>query len=409
MKSFIFSITLFWSYLFFSICGLLGITYEGSSSSPIYTLGILVLAFISLVLVFTGDGLKLLFKNVLFTLLIPCFMLVDFLIEQNHTSIDITRYFIFYIALCMPSAFIGTYIARKGGVNYICKWLDLLMIVISLALLLSLPQIILNSSFENMIGGMSYQQTSYLSALSFGINLCGILFGERYKRFSFMNNFFVKLFCIILLFIQIMTCILSGGRGGFVLLFLTALLLMFFKYKANRMLIVIPTVLIAVILSISLFQKSLLSDVFETRSERTFNFVSESGLETHSRGDVWKSASKFIDENGFFGAGIFSYYSEFDKKYSQPYAHNLFLELLCQGGIVYCTFWVVLILLVMAKLPKVLKNQDNMMLLPLALFPIVYLMFTGSYLEQHFFWFVMAFVFNYKFEKTQMSSIIAHS
>ena len=80
-----------------------------------------------------------------------------------------------------------------------------------------------------------------------------------------------------------------------------------------------------------------------------------------------------------------------------PYPHNIFLEFLLQGGVIYLTFWIILFAKLFKKFKQLLRKDDtNFFLIPISVFPFIQLLASGTYLESGLFWFTIAYVFNYK-------------
>ena len=120
---------------------------------------------------------------------------------------------------------------------------------------------------------------------------------------------------------------------------------------------------------------------------------------TSGRDIVYATILKSISKRPIFGYGIFN------SNASEHGAHNIFLELLLQGGIIYLLFWIIVFYLFVRRLLLIIKyDNSNLILIPLSVYPFTLLLFSGSYLEQPLFWFVIAYVFNYS-QKQNYKSI----
>ena len=405
MRDVVFVLTLFWAQFYFSINSILGITYSGSDASKTYVLGLGTLAFLSILLVAYKSG-RLMVKYKLFTILIPIFFCFFYLIEQMTDSSDLSRYLVFYFVMCLPPSYIGVYLANHGGIGRLSKWLDVMMLILTTGLFMSLRQSMMTSNFETMVGGMSYQQASYLSAIAYSLNLCGLLYGKNYVRYKIMNHIAIKWICVVLLLVQFLGCISSGGRGGFLLVILVTIILFVFKIKSRN----IGYLLVAIALFVLVFVlcQDSLSFLFQgSRYERAFSIFTKSDTAS-SRSVVWNYADRFIKNYNYVGAGIFKYYGLFEKKFDQPYAHNIFLELLCQGGLLYFMIGCCLVAKGIIRIPKIIRlDSSNILLIPLGLYSLVYLMLSGSYMEEGLFWFVLAYAFSYSLKAEGMYISIA--
>src|SRR5690606_30091320 len=72
---------------------------------------------------------------------------------------------------------------------------------------------------------------------------------------------------------------------------------------------------------------------FEKSFSRVFSYISSEGIEwdsTSGRNDLYEKAIEYISKSPIIGYGVFGMFSEFGF-----YPHNLILEVLLQGGLVY--------------------------------------------------------------------------
>lgn len=140
---------------------------------------------------------------------------------------------------------------------------------------------------------------------------------------------------------------------------------------------------------------------------RLFSYISADGIDltqTSNRDAFYNHALLYIKESLFFGYGPFSYV----KKTGDFYSHNIFLDILLHGGIVYLSIWIIIFIRFFMKLKLILKNNTNeiILLIPI-LSSFILLMFSGTYLEESLFWFSISYVFNYKIFKN--TTIVSNS
>lgn len=386
---------IFWSPLFFSISSIVGIS-NYDSDAPGYAEGILLTGFLSVFLII-AMGRGLFQSNKLFTIIFPCFMIIAYLFEMSISNIATTQFISYYVCFCIPASYIGVYVAKADGISKYTKWIDLVMLVITMGLVISIPQMAFNYAVTNVdisFGGSSYQQMAYMSGLAFTINLSGLLFGKYYERFKFMNRIYSRIICYILLIFQLIGCFYSGGRGGFIYLFICSALLLLYSKKIKYIFYII-TFIFALYLIALFFSGSILSDIVIERMERTFSFISATGgIDTQNRGPVWNEANRLYSDSSFLGTGIFSYYGIFRSRFDQPYAHNIFWDFLLQGGILYLFLWVVIISKGILNLIKQLNlGYGNAPLIIIFLFPFITLCFSSTYLQSPLFWFVLSYLY----------------
>ena len=88
-------------------------------------------------------------------------------------------------------------------------------------------------------------------------------------------------------------------------------------------------------------------------------------------------------------------------------AHNIFLDILVQGGIILMILFLFVMFSFFKKLHKILKydSKSNVILI-FVIYSFTLLLFSGTYLQDPFFWFSLAYVFNYSFKPQVIHSNI---
>ena len=394
----IFTLFLFWPTIYFSISSIFGFAIEDGSSPPWYIPCLILFGTMS-VLMTLSDGMKFIANDIIFTIIFPLFIIMEYIIELALGHTPAFQYFSYYLGFFIPSAFIGVYIAKTGGIKKYTKWLDLVMVLSTLGLIVALPKIVYLSVIS--LGGASYQQMAYVAGLAFTINLSGLLFGDNYDRFAFMKGFNAKVICFIMLIVQLLCCLYSGGRGGFIYLVGCSIVLLVLSRKIMYLFYVVLFLAVLYLIS-SIYDESIFADVISERMERTFSFIGTHGIDKQNRGEVWDDAVLLFQESSLFGRGLFSYFNEMRVRFDQPYAHNLFLEILIQGGINYILVWIFILLKFSSSLIKLIKRDlGNVAMIVLFLFPFITLMFSTTYLQSSLFWFSLSYVYAaYKIDST---------
>jgi O-antigen ligase len=183
-------------------------------------------------------------------------------------------------------------------------------------------------------------------------------------------------------------------------LFLATAILIYLRLRRKNKFAVIIFISITII-SITVLLSDIIprgvTDVMQTGSERIFSYITPSGVdlsETSGRGEVYSNAWKLIKEQPALGYGIFKY-----ADISKGYPHNIFMEFLLQGGIVYLIFWIIVLIKFFIKFNRIIEVDNiNLLLIPISIYPFTLLLFSGSYLMSALFWFVIAYVSNFKNE-----------
>lgn len=87
---------------------------------------------------------------------------------------------------------------------------------------------------ELNFGGTNYQGLSYTASFGFGLLIYFAFLAPQKYHFKLFRTKVMKLFEIILSFGAIGAVLVSGGRGGFLLLLLNILAFTFFYYRKNK-------------------------------------------------------------------------------------------------------------------------------------------------------------------------------
>ena len=244
--------------------------------------------------------------------------------------------------------------------------------------------------------GIGVQSLSYYCAFAFSLNLYFLLFGDEIKdRFKFTQSIIYKVICILLLVIQMLVTLSSGGRGGFILALVSAIVLVFMrfahkghsKFQTSAALVMIITIVLVVI---NYLPENIINAV-DTGSERTFSYISGSGIdmtETSNRDDVYGIAMADIRNSPVFGYGLLMKGTSAEG--SHP--HNIFLEVMLQGGTLYLMLFIALMISLFKRLRRLLRNGHKTFIIPVALYPIVMLCFSGSYITSGLFFFVITYI-----------------
>lgn len=400
MRDCIFTLTMNKSFLFFAIYAILGKEYTGAADSSSYIISNAGLVTLSLIYIFGERFFKkvapLRKVNLLFYLLPILTGLIYFLESPAHEY----GYYFFtlYWVYSFPSIYIGTYVAANKSLNSIAKWLDLTMIILTLGLIISIPKMVLATQVS--VGGAGYQTISYMAAFAYSLNLFSLLFKDKYTHFKFCRSKIYIAITYLFLFLQVITVFVSAGRGGFIVLFISTIIMLYLKFKGHfrfgKLLLAALTVLFTVLLLFSILPEDATSKM-QQNSERIFSYVSSGGIdmsETSGRDQVYSSAWKLITERPLLGYGIFKYV---DVSLNGWYPHNLFLDFLLQGGIIFLLVWMLILIRFFLQYRIMIKMDDNnLILIPIIIFTSVELQFSGTYLNSPLFWFLIAYVFNYK-------------
>lgn len=315
----------------------------------------------------------------------------------NGSSEELARtHFLRYLCLSIPSAVIGLEYSRKN-VEDMTVFLQMAMLLLTFGF----GAMILYSKI-NGVKLTYYQTTSYSLGFAYAINLLfrlfpfsgGVYCVKRWKLFNFRgSNFFYN----ILLLLQILLCLVSGGRGGFVLILVSTIVIFYFYLRLKGKRVKWKSLILYIICFVPLlcFLPQPIKDVIMQGGERVFSYWTSSGIdisETSGRDVVYEYSLELIAQRPWCGYGIWAY---FDKT-GGTYPHNLFLEFLLQRGILFLLLMLYILFRGGQKYVTMVKEENkHLLILPLVLLPGTRLLFSETYLEEGLFWFVAVYIYTY--------------
>jgi len=392
------ALSIFKRELFFSIAAFLGYIYLGSDSSPIYIvlmtgIGVLNIS-VGILAIMRSQTIR---KRDLFLLLgFPFIVFIFFVLGRiaNSTAIALQQsQFNSFLAFTLPSLFIGWYIAKRG--IDIFSSVFLVMVIISAGSLASiLVPFSLGRGFTVM-GGASYQAASFYTSFAFGLNLYILINKSNHTSSKRLDTLTIRILQVILLLVQAVMVIIPGGRGVFVLMIAYVVIAVARIITKRNVLKIIFSAILFVIMSlllVSVFPRLYENDIFQRGFNRAIAFIGPGGTlnweGSSGRLPIYMESIELFKQSPVFGYGLYGYLS---KVSFRGYPHNFFLEVLLQGGLLYLSIWVVAIWYLFRRLYFLIKKDERKRIfLYLGLYPSVMLMFSGSYLTNGLFWFVVA-------------------
>lgn len=227
---------------------------------------------------------------------------------------------------------------------------------------------------------LSYQSISYYSIFAFGFNMyllvrCGASY-TRYGRHAL----------IALAILQVIITIMSGGRGAFVLG------CVFTCYFALKHITLGKLLGYALIAAVALFVVNAVlssNEVFMMGFNRIFNFFgSTEAIGTDNRWIRWHLAWDAFVESPVIGHGLGSVFYEVGF-----YSHNIFTDMLCEGGVVLALIFVVLLVKFMHAVRRLIADDyRNEIIVIVFLCSFVMSCFSGYYLSDTGIWLSITYV-----------------
>lgn len=371
--------------IFFCVCSILEIDYEGSNDSSawrffiIFCLTYMVLRSILTKNIFKQRSLLVLIMPVLFLLLgYITFFSYDY--ESNMVI------FLYIVSWQYLASFLAINVNQIEPFVRLKKSFVFCVFIITLGTFLSFIKFMLHGGGIS-VGGATYQALSYYAAFSFGMTLYYLNYSNQIFAKKWVPK--IKLLMYISIPLQITSLVFGGGRGAAVLFVVYC-----FIYALNNNKVDIKKYLgwiIFIALLAFIYMNFISQDSFLiSRFERLFSYLDGNSVNMASSGreTFYNTTIDYILENPVIGHGLLSYWCLANLKF---YPHQLFLEILLEGGIVYLGIWLFIWFLLYKKY-KVLKKKDSIFLndkflITVILYPIVMLQFSGTYSYNMLYWF----------------------
>ena len=398
---YVFIATLLSNLLFFSILPILGISYSAGEDSSIYKAFCIILSGYSVFYIIRyfllKQKLRASLENIVF-LLVPLLFTLMLIVESPESSFPYEIFKRFIMWGC-PSILIALYYSHNPHeVKMTIRPWFISVVILSIGSLLSVYNSLVELNLDDVLGER-YQTISYSAALAYCISLFLLLD----PKFSDIKCGKIVLFLCICM--QIIAVIASGGRGGFLLLFFGTLSYIFLgvRYFNLSKTFVIKLLIFLVGAIILVYPILIENSILERGLDRVLSYISASGIdmsETSNRDSVYGVAIREIKNHLIIGQGIFKHMD------LMGYPHNLILEVLMGGGIIYFSIYLLLNLVFIMKLYYMLRNNLlHVTIIPPLIYVFILLMFSGTYLETSMFWFVITYVLCYKCKRLKIDKI----
>ena len=338
--------------------------------------------------------------------LAACTLIVYILLNMYTTSvvnggwsIGAKDNFLEFGVKALPAILVGLLISRYHLLHEMVQVIDYFLLVTGLGFLKVLYQGVFSGvSRAQMLPvfGMDYQGISYFSAYMFILNLYMIVLGWKELRSSKRKTRKFQILRIFIAAVQFTVSLYSGGRGGFVLILASILAVFLYEIIINKKWIGIVYGLITMVaLFFILDYLSAYNQLFKAGLERIFDFIGPGGINwsgTSGRDVVYQRAINLILERPVFGYGFSG--GTYNGVLS---THNLFLEILVDGGLVYLCIWIFMLINFAQKLLRKIKiNSEYVLIAAIFLGDFVNLTFSTIYWRSTAIWFVLAFILSEK-------------
>lgn len=383
---------------YFSACALLGIRPDPDEGAgimyKIYMVSLLLMGFFLWFKNFLKGRVKIL------PLCILLFYAIVALIQgyKEHTV------FIQMVCFSVPAACVALNMKGKDELAEIMKIMDLLLPILSFSFLFMIKNIYL-SRLEGI--GSYDQNASYFIAYCFLIDIFLLSNNNSYPKFKFLDKKWYTALKIALLPYFFVMAFFGGGRGAFITIIVGLFVVFVRNMKRISIALIFKVIfgLLLLLFCVFFVFHELTADYLDLFTEnfgRITSLVDNGSIDTSAssgRDIIWKNATKLISEKPLLGYGIFSYL-----KFS-PWPHNIFLEVLLQGGMFLLFILLVILLLAFTKYHRMVRFDSSQILLaPFMIWVFTELQFSGSYTFEPFFWFTLSYIYNFNFKRYNRQS-----
>lgn len=306
----------------------------------------------------------------------------------------------------LPAMLLACAASRVKILPQIIKYIDYVVIVGTICIAKTIGNsLIFGVSRAYLFGtyGVDYQEISFFASYFCSLALYMVFSGKAWLDPGVRTTRTFQIIRVICIIILSFSSLYSGGRGGF-LVIITMLLFWLLIYSINKKRIgrFVGGVAIVAVLVVIAYIFSKYNSTFSTNVARVFEFIGNGGINwqgTSGRGDIYQRTFALIHERPLLGYGFTG--GSYNGVIS---THNLFLEILVDGGIVYLLFWAFVLMRFATKLRLLIKNNDQyLFLLIVFLTDFVGLMFSFIYWRCTAIWFAIFFVLNVSLDKPEAS------
>lgn len=355
----------------------------GSNNLTLYVylkMGLAVISFVYIL--FKIFSKRKITKFFIYTLFITLLIFINILITSYRYSGELlSKNVLIYIIYLVPFQIFCGICVPNFNIEVFIKQFKFVLLSIFLTGLIGILIPISQGNMIKNVNGFTYQSTSYFFAMGLTICLLKIVNGESFTMVRRLLYFLLSVYFIIL-------SLNSGGKGSVVVICILIMLFMLLNANSFKR---ICTILLSIILSINLivFMENKIP-VLSSGIDRALSFISLDKtviLENSSgRDKIYEVVIQMISEKPLLGWGFGSVlFSTLE-----TYPHNFFLEVLVDGGIFYLFMWLVIIIInLIFLIRKSIKDKKYCYLLFPYVFYLIYMQFSGSYLNgMYFFWFI---------------------
>lgn len=245
-----------------------------------------------------------------------------------------SAHFLRWVASCVPAVLMGVTLTYSFNKEKINKCLPFIVITLCpFIAFASLRGAQKYGQFTDEESGLNYQLISYYMAQLFAVS-CYYLYISANR----INNKIINILMYLMMAISGIVCIISGGRGGFVLLCMYLVVLLYIIYKRGY----ISKTNIFLLVGTSTILFLALANYFDLWDYAGFKRVIHPLAQQTGRKDDWLEVLTYFFNSPIYGNGLGSDFYTWGF-----YSHNIVVDLLAETGVIglglfgYLFFWTI--------------------------------------------------------------------
>jgi O-antigen ligase len=390
---------IFAQYIFFGISSLIGYTYEGNENSSAYVFYLCIIMAFTFSQYCMSFKVKGLTRSELFLYSILIYFAFNHgiwaAIDPINTPL-VPQNLLLFGLFGLSALFAARTVVAFNLMQNVIKIFEIFIILVAIGVVFSILLPFFNGIRIRGIAGHSYQFQSYLSTLTFGMLSFYTFRVSHDYQFKILSTPSIKAMKLILMLFMVFSSILSGGRGGFVLLVLYLVLTFLWNANVSRVTVRAVTfsvtriaigIFIVVGVALTLENNDLLAEGLSRATAFIGDGDSLTNLEGGSSGRdiVYSRGLNYILEEPIIGYGAFAH----SLKTLQP--HNFFIDIALQFGIPMLLVAILFLIVLFFRFFTISYQHTPWIVVAMA-YPVVFLMFSSTYLQNSIFWFIVSFM-----------------
>lgn len=380
---FLFVFFLFLDPLYMGLCSITGIQNDGI----VLRLYLTVVFFVSFLSYWKIKSYVGFTRDINLFLILISFGALYFLTSQIYGIVTglFLGHFLRWGAQCVPAVLMGVTFINYENKEEIYKYIPFIVIFLTIFITtISMSNNATRAQYVDEISGLNYQLVSYYMALLFTTTLF-----YQFIRPCKMRSKILSIIMYCMMAVQGVACTMSGGRGGFILLVVYIVFMLFVFLKKN--VLSVSQILILIVFSVVVF--ILIANYVNLWDsagfQRTIHPLQQN---TEGRLQDWKKILEYFWNSPFIGNGIGS-----DFYTLGFYSHNIIIDFLVETGIIGCGF----LILWFYKIEKfILYNSiysDIMTFISIfAIYGLVMNCFSGYWISTYYHWLVLGVYYGLK-------------